>query len=678
MNLNPKPETRNLILILLSGFALRLFRLGAQSLWYDETVSAVLARKSTAALIAHTARDIHPPGYYLLLHGWRALAGDTEFALAFFSVIFGMLLIVTVYALAKRLAGAPAGLWAAGLVAFSPYNLWYSQEVRMYTLGAWLGMLAVIFALMAFAPAMLSARPLTVSRRRWAIGYALIAALGLYVLYYFAFLLIALNLFFVFWWGVSLRRWETKNLADLASLRLWTAANFGAAILYLPWVPIAWRQATQPPVPPWRSTVPLGDMLLESWNALSVGESIQPAQVWWALGVTAILFALGIIAARRPAPRFLLPALTFLPLGIIIAAPLVTGSPLYHVRYLFTYSPPFYIILGMGLAWLWARRRGMAVVAAGVWLAASVWAMAELHTNPRYAADDLRGAVAILEEKWRPGDVILVNAGYTYTALRVYFSAPTAGYLRLTDFDPQTTRNPYAPLVLETGTVDGDPALGWGDPQSDFYAMTAAETIAALERVGGEYPRIWMLRAYDTVTDPQGVIRRWLAENTRLVDDTPIAGPSFFRVQAFDTGAEPNPPYVLDATFGGKLHLRGIVPLGQQYRPGEAIFVTWWLDVVGDVSADAPIAVSLKLWDAQGNLAAQVDEWAAGNQFFSPRWRAGDAIRYPMRLDVPKTLPAGQYWLDLIFYRTDTGEPLPVDETGKTGVTLGQVEIIGK
>ena len=57
-----------LLLGILAAFALRLFHLGATSLWYDETVSVVLARKSIPALLAHTAGDIHPPGYYLLLH----------------------------------------------------------------------------------------------------------------------------------------------------------------------------------------------------------------------------------------------------------------------------------------------------------------------------------------------------------------------------------------------------------------------------------------------------------------------------------------------------------------------------------------------------------------------------------------------------------------------------------
>ena len=143
------------LLIVLGGFALRLYRLGAESLWYDETVSAYLAAQSIPDLVAHTARDIHPPGYYLLLHLWARLAGDSEFALAFFSLIFGVLLIPLCYTLAGRLPwpggkhglGRDIALWSALLVAVSPYHLWYSQEVRMYTLGAALGLVTLWCAL---------------------------------------------------------------------------------------------------------------------------------------------------------------------------------------------------------------------------------------------------------------------------------------------------------------------------------------------------------------------------------------------------------------------------------------------------------------------------------------------------------------------------------------------------
>jgi mannosyltransferase len=184
------------LLILLAGFALRLYRLGADSLWYDETVSAYLAAQPVVDLVGHTARDIHPPGYYLLLHFWAAAAGQSEFALAFFSLIFGVLLIALTYRLARLLTTPNTAMWAALLVAVSPYHLWYSQEVRMYTLGAALGIAATYCALRAITSPDNFRNLWGLSHRFW-LGYILCAALGLYTLYYFAFLLVILNLVFI-------------------------------------------------------------------------------------------------------------------------------------------------------------------------------------------------------------------------------------------------------------------------------------------------------------------------------------------------------------------------------------------------------------------------------------------------------------------------------------------------
>ncbi len=662
-----------LIIILLGGFALRLYRLGAQSLWYDETVSAVLAQKSVAELIAHTARDIHPPGYYLLLHFWTQIAGNTEFALAYFSLIFGVLLIAASYRLGVRLVGQRGALWGAAMVAFSPYNLWYSQELRMYTLGAFLGVATVFFAWQF------------VHRRgkRNALGYVFASALGLYTLYYFAFLLIALNLFLLiilFRNSLSFPRAFSGNLKDKfrrgwRQLGEWLAINIAVLILYLPWIPIAWRQATHPPVPPWRSEIPLWRIALESWNALSLGESIQPQLAFPILILTAILFVIGLRALPSAKVRRFLPTLVFGSLAIIVFLPIVTGSPLYHVRYLFTYSPAFYLIIGAGMAQLWRKWQKLAMLSALLWLAGSGFAIAQLHTNSLYAADDLRGAVNFLQKKWRPGDVILVDAGYTYTALQYYWAGGTDGYFRLTDFDAGLQQNPYRPLVLMAGTVDGDPNLGWGDPRSDFFAMSKTETESALAAVSENYPRIWLLRAYDTVTDPRGDIRHWLAQSTLQFEDYAVGGASNFRVQGFATNAESSPPQRMSATFADKFRLLGIIPLGQNYHPADTIFVTWWLENLQSNSDEPPYVVSLKLWDSEGDLAAQVDEWATGNLHFSPTWQAGEVIRYPMALQLPADLSAGQYWLDMIIYRSDGGEPLSVTERGESGVTLGGIRV---
>ncbi|MFQ5576792.1 MAG: hypothetical protein ACE5G8_07370, partial [Anaerolineae bacterium] len=302
-----------------------------------------------------------------------------------------------------------------------------------------------------------------------------------------------------------------------------------------------------------------------------------------------------------------------------------------------------------------------------------------LHTDPQFAADDLRGAAVFLQQAWRPGDTIIVNAGYTYTALRHYYTAPVDRYLRLADFTPGTAqRNPYAPLVLQTGLVNGPPSLGWGDPQSDFYAMSEQETIAALQAVSKQYPRLWVLRAYDTVTDPAGIIRHWLSENTLQFEDRPIGGPSNFRVQGFFSPKQPPPPQQTDDTFAGRFKLRGFTPPGSRYHAGDKIYVTLWLEALAGLSAEPPYAVSLKLWDSRGNMAAQSDEWPAGSLYFSPQWPPGQIVRHPMQLQLPPDTRPGQYWLDVQLYRSDGSVPLPVNGSDKTGVTLGKIEVVGE
>ena len=206
--------------VALGAFALRLVQLGVDSLWYDESVSVYLAGQPVAELIAHTARDIHPPGYYLLLRAWLVSAGfptghadatgyRLEFMAGFLSLCLGVLLVPLTWQLARRLRlGDTVAALAALLVAVSPFGVWYSQEVRMYTLGACLA----VVCLLATVPFLLGGA----SRRkliRASIVFALAAAAGLFTLYYFAFLLVSVNLLVLL---VLATRWRKGRLAQTA------------------------------------------------------------------------------------------------------------------------------------------------------------------------------------------------------------------------------------------------------------------------------------------------------------------------------------------------------------------------------------------------------------------------------------------------------------------------------
>jgi 4-amino-4-deoxy-L-arabinose transferase-like glycosyltransferase len=695
---NPKTQHHRgaLLLFILGGFGLRLFRLGADSLWYDEAVSALLASKSIPDLVAHTARDIHPPGYYLLLHFWTRLSGDTEFALAFFSVVFGVLLIPLTYALARRLLGRTVALWAALLVTVSPFNLWYSQEVRMYTLGAALGLVTLWCALeLANQQISESANRKIAKLRewRWFVGYVLAATTGLYVLYYFGFLLVTLNVLVI---AYLLLNHQFRGLG------IWLLAQFAVLVLYLAWLPTAWRQVTSPPVPPWRGFIPLQRVLLEVWAALSLGQSVQPSQVWPLLLVTVALFLLGLLSqigeSGNPAigesgnrengkspisnlqSPLLLAAYTFVPLILIYLVSLIT--PLYHVRYMFTYSPTFYILLGAGLAWLTRRLWPLAAAAILALLVGSTFSIYELHTNPRYAADDLRAAVDFISERWRPGDAILINAGYAYPGFLFYYDDPIAGRVRLSDFQPAerpaSTRE--GPLLLGSGMIGGGAELGWGDPESDFYTTSKAETTAALQRVTQTFPRIWMLRIYDIVTDPKGVIRDWLATNTTPFEDQAFTGEAFVRVQGFMSSVQPPPP-----TEGQVALESGISLLGWEMRPnartGKPLdVVLWWYVDAHTRPSDQPYAVSLKLWGtnqaAETYLAAQQDEWPLGGLLLSPDWPPEQPVRHPMRLLLPAELSPGDYRLEVEMYDPVTVQPIPRSDGKGHTISLGSVTVL--
>ncbi len=659
-----RTDRAGFIFLILIAFALRVYRLSAQSLWYDEGVSLLLASKRVPDLVAHTARDIHPPLYYLLLHGWTDLAGRSEFAAAYFSLFFGVLLVALVFRLAQVLYGTRAALLAALLVALSPYNLWYAQEVRMYTLGATLGLLATWLLLRMLrddCPAWV-----------WPV-YTITAATGLYTLYYFAFLLVFHNLFFLI---AAATRPELR-----ARLRRWLLTDAGITLLYAPWIPVLLRQALHPPVPPWRTAVPLPRMLAEAWTVLSVGQSVTATGVWPALLATLILFALALRVPTRtndPLQRWLLVGHVWVPAGLIFLASF--GTPLYHARYLFTYAAPFYILLGAALAFVLNSRRRQQVLAVStllVLLLAYGLGNFQFFFDPTYASDDYRAALQFIDEQWRPGDAILVNAGYVYPMVLYYGHRAPAWRGRLTNL-PEGCGTANAPLVAQTGTIDGDPALGWGDPASDFYATTAAETDRSLQQLFRQCQRVWVLRAYDTVTDPHGFIRRWLDEHETLFEDQVVSGQTNVRVQGYRSRNGPREDVrPLDRSFDHRLRLTGSLAFPQPAVAGRALYVTLYWQPLVPLPAD--YRLSLALLGPGGRQWAVADELPGGALFPPSKWPVGERVRHTLRLDIPTGTPPGTYRLAAGVYDPSDGHFLRPDDSqsaaGTIRVALGVVNV---
>ena len=127
------PRALSLLVIILLAFGLRVYHLDAQSLWYDEGVTADVAQRSIGELTRWTANDIQPPLYYYTVAAWGQVAGWREWSLRFPSAFFGVLTVPLLAVLAKRLIRRSSAGWLAALLAaVHPLLLYYSQEARMY------------------------------------------------------------------------------------------------------------------------------------------------------------------------------------------------------------------------------------------------------------------------------------------------------------------------------------------------------------------------------------------------------------------------------------------------------------------------------------------------------------------------------------------------------------------
>lgn len=123
-----------IIIIIIVGLIIRLVSIN-QSLWLDEATSALVAKMSVVQMFTRfLPGDFHPPFYYLLLKYWVLLFGNSEVVLRLPSVIFGSVTIYLCYIIGKQLFNNRVGTVSALLIATSDLAVYYSQEVRMYSL----------------------------------------------------------------------------------------------------------------------------------------------------------------------------------------------------------------------------------------------------------------------------------------------------------------------------------------------------------------------------------------------------------------------------------------------------------------------------------------------------------------------------------------------------------------
>lgn len=404
-----------LLLILLSGFGLRVASLDATSLWLDELIQVFLASRPRPEFLRTMFDHVNLPVDLLLSRAMLA-AGAQDGWLRLAPAFAGVLSLPLIYAIARRLAPPPAPAISMALLAFSPLAVQYSRDVRPYSLLLMLTLASILFFLHTLR------RP-----RQWP-GFVAAATLALHTHLFAVALLPALAVAAAVWGGRPRRSGE-RRWAQWQPLILVMAV--GVIYLLSPFLPdyIGGISATLfsdllGGAPASFSEAPAANTW-PGWAAVAarlpddlIGR-FRPVPTRWLLRWCGLALALlGVwLARRRRLTLILLLAWLFLvpaPILYILAA----RGHWYSPRYIIQALPALLILAAMGMAaaggWLAqvaARRRAPIRWS---WLAASAIfliylglvtpALIDLFSEPH---ENIRAAAAYIRQRYRPGDLVV-------------------------------------------------------------------------------------------------------------------------------------------------------------------------------------------------------------------------------------------------------------------------------
>ncbi len=662
--------------VLLCACAVRLWRLDAKSLWWDESLSLYRAQQPANIILAGRidfpgaqTHDQHPPLYFLLLSATRALAGESDFALRLPSALLAVLLVPLHYALAARLFGRRVGLLAAGLAAASPFYLWYAQEARMYTLVTALTLATTHNLWRATGPR----GPATGRRWPWAAGAAVCAAAALWT-HYLTLLLLPFwaALVVLRWpWGTP---WRPRAAADGRPRRPWWArALLALGMLALAGVLAltAWRIPSLLPAPGvYDQFVPLPEMLVDALNSFSLGLSVPLRQGWpWLLPVGALALLGAAWAWARPerdSHRLRL-ARTWVVCGYLLVPVLVIWAishrvPFYvNSRYLMASSPAFYLAVALGLDALARLRRPLGWIALAAVVAGMGYSTQRYFYDPYYASkEDYRGAARAIESAEGVDEIIVLTGPESLPALAHYYR----GRLEI--------------LTLPLGPTPADVLEG------QLSALTA------------RYRRIWHVQARSAFSDPDARARQWLEAHTRTDVELLLPSSGFYiSVRGYLPGPfqVPAPAETLlrwsDGLRLGHYAIRSRSSAGAarmlavnaarwasaaermlDVEAGAALATTFTWGVDGPLPA---LKLSLRL--TQGETVVAQRDGPPITGFDTQRWPVGRGMEHAALLTIPADTPPGMYTLRALLYDAETGAPYG-DAVAQGGAPLATIRVL--
>lgn len=413
MKLRKHRITLALFATLLLASGLRFYGLEIQSLWTDELYSWSSANRGSLYQVfdalLNVEQEVHPPGYFVLLHFVEEYFGESEWVLRFPSAVAGVLSVLVIYLLGCRLYSQREGLIAALLMAVLWAPVYYSQEARAYLFLLLFTMLATYFWLSVVRALDHGSRvPIYMT-----LGYVLSAAISCY-LHYFGLYVIGLQGL----WAALL------FMGRLRALGYIVVVYTLVLLIYLPWLlPLFARLdqylASSASLNIWQSSPEL--WAVRDYLKFSFNEST--ALVIVVLALYLFLLVRGVYAFLKARERTSIRSVLLSP-GMLLALWLIVPfagayaisvlwTPFLITRYLIISLPAAYLLVARAITQLPLRPKvqiGLVTVGTGLLLLHLLFSM-DYYTKPH--KEQFREAVQFATTNER-ADALIVGCSWAF------------------------------------------------------------------------------------------------------------------------------------------------------------------------------------------------------------------------------------------------------------------------
>jgi hypothetical protein len=330
----------------------RLHGISIPAIWYDEAYSLLLSERSPALIWSTTAGDVHPPLYYVILHFWMKVLGNSALSARSLSALadVGTLLLCT--KLMSLIATRRAACFAGVLLALLPISVRYSQEVRMYALlGFWLMGATVALVCWGRQPRL----------KRYPVIYVLLMTAAFYT-HYFAALCVLVH--WLYWSGLG------SGESVLLPVRKWLMANAVIVALYSLWLPSFIRQVGHMTQLEWIPRI-TWEVLPGLVSQYTVMISAADGGLGWALSISLLMTVCGVLVLRQGGfdrrSRLLLVCYFYLPVVTVFFLSWLV--PVFVPRYLMFAGVGLPMVVGVVLDRLARCHWGIALICLSVCVA---------------------------------------------------------------------------------------------------------------------------------------------------------------------------------------------------------------------------------------------------------------------------------------------------------------------